>query len=143
MYPLLQEKSIPTRVKVLIYKTILRPLLTYGSEIWTLTTKLKSKIQAAEMRVLRLIKGITRRDRKRNADVQKELGMEPILTFVERSQLRWYGHVMRMDIERYPLKVLPLGTERDKAKRETQEKMEGWNQRSNRNERRDNRDDRR
>ena len=113
LYPLLKEKSIPTRVKVLIYKTILRPLLTYGSEIWTLTTKLKSRIQAAEMRVLRLIKGITRRDRRRNADVQEELDVEPILIFVERSQLRWYGHVMRMDMERYPLRYYlwtPRGT---------------------------------
>ena len=104
LYPLLKEKSIPTKVKVIIYKTILRPVLTYGSEVWTLTTKLKSKIQAAEMRVLRLIKGITRRDRRRNVDVQRELGVESILIFVERNQLRWYGHMMRMDMERYPLR---------------------------------------
>lgn len=104
MYPLLKERLIPSRVKVIIYKTILRPVLTYGSETWTLTTRLKSKIQAAEMRVLRLIKGVTRRDRLSNDDIRNELNIESILEFVERNQLRWYGHVMRMEEERYPAK---------------------------------------
>ena len=104
MYPLFKEKHISTRVKILIYKSILRPLLVYGCECWVLTTKLKSKVQAAEMRILRLIKGVTRRDRLRNDDIREELDVEPILHFVERAQLRWYGHVMRMEENRGPLK---------------------------------------
>ncbi len=51
LYPLMKEKVIPKKVKTTIYQTILRPVLTYGSETWTLTEKLKSKIQAAEMSV--------------------------------------------------------------------------------------------
>ena len=43
LYPLLKEKSIPTKVKVIIYKTILRPVLTYGSEVWTLTKNSRVK----------------------------------------------------------------------------------------------------
>ena len=104
MYPLLKDRLIPSRVKVIIYKTILRPVLTYGSETWTLTTRLKSKVQAAEMRVVRLIKGVTRRDRLRNDDIREELDIESVLEFVDRSKLRWYGHIMRMDQERYPAK---------------------------------------
>ena len=104
MYPLLKEQCISARVKTLIYKTILRPLLTYGCECWVLTTRLKSRIQAAEMRVLRQIKGVTRRDRLRNDDIREELNVESVLVFIERSQLRWYGHVMRMDQNRQPVK---------------------------------------
>ena len=59
LYPLLKERHVPRAVKVLIYKSILRPILTYGCEAWTLTAATKSKVQAAEMRVLRLIKGVT------------------------------------------------------------------------------------
>lgn len=65
LYPLLKERLIALRVKVFKCKTILRPVLTYGSETWTSTTRLKSKVQAAEMRVLRLVKAVTRRDRLR------------------------------------------------------------------------------
>lgn len=32
------------------------------------------------------------------------MNTEAILEFVERNQLRWYGHVMRMEEERYPAK---------------------------------------
>lgn len=83
-YPLLKEENIPTKVKV-INKTILRPVLTYYSESWTLSTKLKNKLQAAEMRVLRLIKGVAKRDHRRIIDVQREPGAEPIITFVEKN----------------------------------------------------------
>ena len=42
LYPLMKEKEIPRDmrdVKVCIYTTVLRPVLLYGSETWTLTTK--------------------------------------------------------------------------------------------------------
>ena len=56
------------------------------------------------MRVLRLIKGVTRRNKLRNYDIRIELEVEPILIFIERNQLRWYDHVMRMDENRTPVK---------------------------------------
>ena len=46
------------------------------------------------MQVLRLIKGVTRRDKLRNDDIGIELQVEFILIFIDRNQLRWYGHVM-------------------------------------------------
>ena len=100
LYPLLKDRYVPTAVKVTIYKTILRPIVTYGSESWTLTTATKSKIQAAETRVLRLIKGVTRRDRLRNEDIRKELDVKSILQHVEETQLRWFGHVKRISDDR-------------------------------------------
>ena len=106
LYPLLKEREIPQKVKVTIYKTVLRPILTYGCEAWVLIKRLRSKIQAAEMRVLRLILGITLRDRIRNEVVREKLEVESILDFIERCQLRWYGHVMRMEETRYPKKYL-------------------------------------
>ena len=106
LYPLMKDRNIPRKVKTIIYTSILRPIPTYGHESWTLTTKTRSQIQAAEMRVLRLIKGVTRLDRLRNEDIRRELEVEDILRFVERGQLRWYGHVKRMDENRYPKKYM-------------------------------------
>ena len=90
----------------MIYTTILRPILTYGCEAWMLTVAAKSKVQAAEMRVLRLIKGVTRRDRLRNEDIRAELQLKSILQFIEEAQLRWYGHVRRMSTSRTALRWL-------------------------------------
>ena len=106
MYPLLKDKHVPRDCKIIIYRTILKPLLLYGSEVWSLTSKTESRLQAAEMRVLRLIKGVTRRDRIRNTQIRKDLNIVPLLEDIERSKLRWYGHVMRMNDESKPKKYL-------------------------------------
>ena len=106
LYPILKDKNVPRKCKITIYKTILKPVLTYASECWALTTKTKSKVQAAEMRVLRLIRGVTRRDRLRNDRIRKDLGVTSVLEEVERSKLRWYGHVKRMEEDRKPRKYL-------------------------------------
>ena len=100
--------TVPSKVQAVIYETVLRPTLTYGTgcESWTLTAKAKRKVQAAEMRALRLIKGVTRRERLRNDNIRKELNVMSIIDFVERAQLRWYGHVMRMGEEREPKRWL-------------------------------------
>ena len=100
LYPLLREKAIPKQVKICMYTTILRPVILYGSETWTLTKRLKSKIQAAEMRILRLIYGVTKRDRIKNDIIRDTLKVTSILTVIERNQLRWFGHVLRMNDNR-------------------------------------------
>src|SRR5215469_6663558 len=79
----------------MIYKTILRPIFLYGSECWTLNTAQKSKMKEAEIRVLRVIRGVSRRDRLRSGAVREDLNVEPILECVERNQLRWFGHIKR------------------------------------------------
>ncbi|KAI8515668.1 hypothetical protein Bbelb_064810 [Branchiostoma belcheri] len=96
LYPLLRDRNIPTEVRVHIYTSILKPILTYGCETWTLTERRRSILQAAEMRVLRLIYGVTKRDHIRNTTIRASLKVEPIINYVEKSQLRWFGHVKRM-----------------------------------------------
>lgn len=105
LYPLLKNRHVPRKVKVVIYTTILRPTLIYGSEAWTLTTRTRSRVVAAEMRVLRVIFGVTRWDRKRNEDVRRELNVEPIENLIVKQQLKWYGHVRRMNPDRYPARM--------------------------------------
>jgi hypothetical protein len=45
---------------------------------------MRSRIQAAEMRVLRLVKGVMRRDRLRNENITAELDMKYILQLIHR-----------------------------------------------------------
>ena len=104
LYPLLKDRHVPTGVKTVIYTSILRPTLLYGYEAWSLTKRTRNKIQACEMRVLRIILRVTRRDRIRNNVIRKELGVESILKIIEKGQLRWFGHMKRMEQNRYPKK---------------------------------------
>jgi len=73
LYPLVKDKNIPRECKAVVYKSILKPILLYGSENWSLATKTDSKLLGADMRVLRLIKGTRRRDRVRNVNIREEL----------------------------------------------------------------------
>jgi hypothetical protein len=53
------------------------PTLLYGSECWTMRRGMQ-KLQAAEMRFLRSVKGCIRLDKIGNEDIRKELGVFPI-----------------------------------------------------------------
>jgi hypothetical protein len=49
-----------------------------------------------EMKCLRRILGVTRRDRIRNEEIRKRVITMPILTYIKRQQVKWFGHVSRM-----------------------------------------------
>ena len=57
------------------------------------------------MRCLRSICGVTLRDRVRNDDIREKCGIQKLSSKVARHQLRWYGHVARMDPERLTHRV--------------------------------------
>ena len=44
-------------------------------------------------------------DRIRNVNIREAVGIEPLLLQVERSQLRWFGHVLRMGPDRLAKRV--------------------------------------
>ena len=54
------------------------------------------RLEVTEMNRLRRMLGVTRRDRLRNKEVRERTGVqENIVKVVERSKMRWYGHVAR------------------------------------------------
>uniref|UniRef100_A0A8C9X6F4 B30.2/SPRY domain-containing protein n=1 Tax=Sander lucioperca TaxID=283035 RepID=A0A8C9X6F4_SANLU len=54
------------------------------------------------MGFLRRVAGVSLRDRVRSSVIREELGVEPLLLRIERSQLRWFGHLVRMPPGRLP-----------------------------------------
>ena len=92
-------------MKLSIYRSIYAPTLTYGHELWVMTERTRSRIQAAEMSFLRRVAGRSLRDRVRSSVTREELGVEPLLLHIERSQLRWLGHLYRMPPGRLPREV--------------------------------------
>ena len=93
----LYDRKIPLRLKAKIYKTIIRPALTYGSECWAIKVTNKRKIAITEMRMLRGILGVSRRYHMRNEEIQRILHLSPIDEVMRSGRLRWFGHVQRRD----------------------------------------------
>ncbi|GBP90131.1 hypothetical protein EVAR_68630_1 [Eumeta japonica] len=60
--------------------------------------KNEGRINAVEMRSLRSMCRVSRKDRCRNSDVRQRCGLkEDVVTRVERGMLRWFGHLERMN----------------------------------------------
>ncbi|KAK3512562.1 hypothetical protein QTP70_017239, partial [Hemibagrus guttatus] len=99
------KKELSRKAKLSIYQSIYVPTLTYGHELWVMTERVRSRIQAAKMSFLRRVAGRSLRDRVRSSVTREELGVEPLLFHIERGQLRWLGHLFRMPPGRLPGEV--------------------------------------
>jgi hypothetical protein len=56
------------------YEFMAIPVLLYGCKTWTLKNRDWNRIQAAEIKYFRIVKGCTKIDQLRNGDIRNELG---------------------------------------------------------------------
>ena len=82
----------------------MEPILLYGSESWPARGRDISKITASEIKCLRPISGKTKRDLIRNKKNREDLQQPPIEKRLAQRQLRWFGHLSRMNEDRKPRK---------------------------------------
>jgi hypothetical protein len=100
--PSLDQKR--TRIK--IYKTLARPILTYGSEAWTLSKSDRTRNIANEMKFLRRTAGYTKLDKKRNMEIIRELKINSVLEHTDQNRSNWQQHVQRMERSRIPRQLM-------------------------------------
>jgi hypothetical protein len=107
---MLQSKIIYRRSKLQIYKTLIRSVVTYGAEIWTLTVTEENALRRLERKVLRKIYGPVMDNGvwriRYNSELRKFMGGEDIVRFVKAQRIQWLGHVERMDETAMPKRVL-------------------------------------
>ena len=107
---LFTSTNISFPAKKMVYEGLILAILLYGSETWCLTEILFNKLRVFHARCVRAMCRVnrlhTRQYRIRTTDLLTRVGLSPIDTYVTRRQLRWLGHVARMDFERLPRKML-------------------------------------
>ena len=91
------DNKIPVKLKHKIYKTVIRPTMTYRAECWTMKKKDEMLMNKTEMRMLRWIQGVSLREHKRNEEIRAAATVQPIATHLMQKRLRWNGHVRRRD----------------------------------------------
>ncbi|XP_076057800.1 uncharacterized protein LOC143035112 [Oratosquilla oratoria] len=91
--PFLKHPNIPIETKVKLINSIFIPTLTYQYQTWTLTKSLERKITTCEMRCLRRAVNKTRRDMIRNITTIEMVGTTPVLHYIQRQKIRWFGHL--------------------------------------------------
>lgn len=97
---LLKSKTISKITKIKIYKTLIRPVITYAMETVTINKKEEEDLKIVERKVMRAILGpnVTRDGEvrlRRNKEIEEELGGENITRHIKVQRLRWAGHIMR------------------------------------------------
>ena len=68
-YSVFIKRELSKKAKLSIFKAVFVPILTYGQEFWVMTERVRSQVQASEMRFLRRIEVITLFNKVRGSDV--------------------------------------------------------------------------
>jgi hypothetical protein len=107
---ILKSKLVCKKSKLKIYRTIIRPVVTYGCETWVLKEAIKHKLLVFERKILRGIFGPTDELNstwriKTNSELNKLIKNQTIINFIKAQRLSWLGHIHRMDSDRTVKKV--------------------------------------
>ena len=72
------DKKVPTKLKILIYQTVIRPTLLYGCETWPMSVKDERRMATTEMRMVRWVMGVSLLKLRRNEEILEEAKVEHI-----------------------------------------------------------------
>src|SRR5688572_18904550 len=92
-----KDKNVRIDTKKRLVRALIIPIITYGSESWTMTKKME-KINACEMWIWRKMLRISWTEKRTNDWVRKTADIvedESLLQSMLRARLRFFGHVMR------------------------------------------------
>lgn len=83
LYPLLKSKKLESRIKINIYKSVLRPVLTYASETWIQTAESNlNKLQRFQNITVR--QALNAQWYHPNVMLQREANLQPIVEFIKK-----------------------------------------------------------
>ena len=97
----LSSRALSRRTKVTLYKTLILPVLLYGAEAWVVTQSDAAALGVFERKVLRKIFGPLRVGDdfriRMNHELYELYDDIDVVQRISQQQLRWLGHVVRMD----------------------------------------------
>ena len=91
------DKRLNVKMKGKMYKSIVRPALLYSCETWPMKKAQERRMEVAEMRMLRWMCGVTKRDRIKNDYIRGTVKVKEISKKLQERRLQWFGHVMRRE----------------------------------------------
>ena len=92
----LHQKGIRLSAKLKVYRAVLVSTLIYG-ETWTYHWHIK-QLKQFYTRTLHMIMGIPWQDRVTNQEILDRAGSTSIESMLQKAQLRWTGHVIRLTV---------------------------------------------
>ncbi|CAG9829236.1 unnamed protein product [Diabrotica balteata] len=110
----MRSRNLSQKTKITIYKTLIQPVLIYGSETWTISKADENLLLIFERRSLRRIfggiceKGIWRRRYKYEIyhRYKYTFGGKDVVSLIKIGRLRWAGHLARSQQNNPPRRIL-------------------------------------
>jgi hypothetical protein len=98
---LFKSKLLTKNSKLRMYKTLVRPVVTYACETWVLKENIKTKLRVYEGKVPRRIYGHTKEKDgtwriKSNEELNRLTGNKNTINYIKAQRLAWFGHIHRM-----------------------------------------------
>ena len=99
------DKDLTLNTKLAVYKTCVLTTLLYASETWTLYRAQTKLLERFHQHCLRRVLSIKWESYTPDTDVLSKAKIESISAIVLRNQMRWAGHLVRMDDARLPKRL--------------------------------------
>ncbi len=109
------------KLKGEVYKTVVRPALLYGAETWATRRGQEARLEVNEVRLLRWMCEVTRRDKIRHEHIRGTTRVVQASKKITEQRLKWYGHVRRMKggaqhiVRRMPDVDIPVKSRRGRS----------------------------
>jgi len=100
------NKHLKKNTKISVYRAVVLTTLLYGSESWVTYRRHLRLLERFHQRCLRIILNIHWSDYVTNVEVLEQAVIASIEAMLLKAQLRWAGHVSRMEDHRLPKKTL-------------------------------------
>jgi len=102
---LMESRALNRSSKFKIHKSLIRPVVPYRCEAWTLTSRDEQNLRIFERRILRKIFGPLQTEGgswriRMNYELHELIGNADIVSFIKSRTIARPGHVMRMDDRR-------------------------------------------
>jgi hypothetical protein len=107
----MKSRALNRSSKLKIYKSLIRPVVTYGCEAWTLTNRGEQNLRIFERRILRKIFHPVQNEDgfwriRMNYKLSDLVKNADIMRFIKSRRIALLGHVMWMDEKRTPKRIL-------------------------------------
>ena len=100
------------KLKIKIFRATVEPILLYGSETWTLTSKQEKRLDGTYTRLLMRVKNLSWKQHPTKAQICQDL--QSVSALVKARRIRFAGHCLRSDNEIISSLILwkprPVGT---------------------------------
>ena len=93
-------KQMNKETKLRIYNITAKVALKFGSEALVLRKREEQRLEAAQIKFLRHLLGLTKLDQKKNQCIREKTGAQNIVQEIKQYQKKWLKHVQRMDTNR-------------------------------------------